>query len=152
MESGMVTGTIKNTETGEISPMDHYLFCHGYKLKTIVKVINVENWTHDDNSMQISADCLGLDGLGFVFEINLQFQSQKLQNKMIRIIEDLKVDDIFIVSGTYAIIWAKDEKSITIYDPEYAPASLHFPEEEIREVFRRNSKRLEDIAEESDKE
>lgn len=139
MESGLVSGTIKNTETGEISSLDHYLFCHGYKLKTIVKVINVENWTHKDNSMQISADCLGLDGLGFVFEINLQFQSQELQNKMNRILEDLKVDDIFIVSGTYAIIWAKDEKSITIYDPEYAPASLHFSEEEIREVFRRNS-------------
>lgn len=151
MEPGLVSGTIKNTETGEISSLDHYLFCHGYKLKTIVKIINVGNWTHDDNSMQISADCLGLDGLGQVFELSLEFIPNTV-HEMNRIIEDLKVDDIFIVSGTYAIIWAKDEKSITIYDPEYAPASLHFSEEEIREVFRRNSKRLEDIAEESDKE
>lgn len=150
MESGMVTGTIKNTETGEISPIDHYLFCHGYDLKTIVKIINVGNWTRDDY-MQISVDCLGLDSYGFVFEINLEFNPDTV-NKMNRIVEELKVDDIFIVRGTYAIIWAKDEKSITIYDPEYAPASLHFPEEEIREAFRRNNRRLEDTAEESDKE
>lgn len=149
MESGLVTGTIKNTDTGEISPIDHYLFCHGYKLKTIIKVINVENWTHDDNSMQISADCLGLDVIGNVFEIILVFYPENV-NKMNSILEDLKVNDIFMVSGIYTIIWEEDEKSIIIYDPEYAPASFHFPEEEIRAAFRRNNKRLEDTAEESE--
>ncbi len=144
MESGLVTGTIKNTDTGEISPIDHYLFCHGYKLKTIVKVINIGNWTHDDNSMQISVDCLGLDSYGFVFELNLEFNPDTA-NKMNRILDDLKVNDIFIVAGTYVVTWITDEKGITIYDPEYSPASIHFSEEEIREAFRQNSKRLEDL-------
>ncbi len=127
MESGPVTGEIENTKTGETSALDHYLFCHEYGLKTIIKVTGVGNWTYEDGSMQISADCLGLDGYGFVFEINLTFFPET-ENKMTRILEDLKADAIFIVSGSYGIT----------------------PEEELKKVFLSNGKSFQGLGNESE--
>lgn len=144
MEDGKITGRIENAETGEISYSPHCLFCQEFELKALVKIVNIESRTHTETDMQIFVDCLGLDGLCFVFELRLEFVLCTV-NEMNRIIEDLKVNDIFIVSGIYYVAY---ETLITIFNPEYAPARLHLSEEEIEvftEAFRIYSKNLEDI-------
>ena len=135
-KGGIIEGTIQNMETGEISNVRHYLFSTDFEFCTIAKIEHVESFKLPDNSFQISIDCSGLDSIGQVFQLEMNFSPESVEAKD-RILEDLKVDSIFIVKGTYTI--TKDViLHITLHDPYYEPVYPQSFEDEIREVFRVN--------------
>lgn len=139
MKDKIIKGVITNEETAEHDSFTHYLFCHEFELRTLVKINKVNSYVHPDNSFQIYIDCWGLDGVGGVFEVGLNFTPSTLEERN-KILIDLAVDSIFTVKGSYTIITA--EALIDIHDPLYYPLCPDFSEEEIREVFRINSAEL----------
>lgn len=126
-------------ETGEDRLCTHYLFCHEYELRTIVKVNQVESFVLPDNSFQLCIECWGIDSIGGVFDVELAFTPSTPEERD-KILRELTVDSIFTVKGSYTIITA--ESLITIHEPLYYPLCPDFSEEEIREVFRINSAKL----------
>jgi hypothetical protein len=124
-------------ETGEISNVRHYLFCTDFEFFTIAKIEHVESFKLPDNSFQISVDCSGLDSIGQVFKLGLDFTPDSVEIKN-RILEELKVDSIFIVKGAYTITKDINPTHISLHDPYYEPVYPQSFEDEIREVFRVN--------------
>ena len=139
--SGIVEGNIQNTETGETTNVRHYLFCSGFEFTAIAKIENIESYELPDNSFQVSVDCNGLDSVGFVFRLGLNFTADSEAQKD-RILNDLKVNSVFIFRGPYTA--GEDApQHIVLNDPHYEPVYPHFSEEEIRKVFSINEKGLE---------
>jgi hypothetical protein len=134
-KGGIIEGTIQNMETGEISNVRHYLFCTDLEFFTIAKIERVDSFKLPDNSCQISVDCSGLDSIGQVFKLDLNFFPESVETKD-RLLEDLKVDSIFVVRGAYGII--DNPPLITLTDPRYEPVYSRSLENEIREVFKVN--------------
>ncbi|MCL4536211.1 MAG: hypothetical protein M1610_01245 [Nitrospirae bacterium] len=137
-KGGIIEGTVKNMETGEISNVRHYLFSTDLEFFTIAKIEHVESFKLPDNSFQISVDCSGLDSIGQVFKLDLDFTPESVEAKD-RLLNDLKVDSVFIVKGTYTIT-QNAIPHIILHDPYYEPVYPQSFEEEIREVFRVNGK------------
>jgi hypothetical protein len=135
-KGGVIEGTVKNMETGEISNARHYLFCTDFEFLTIARIEHVESFKLPDNSFQISVDCGGLDSIGQVFKLELIFTPAHIEIKD-RILEDLKVDSIFIVKGTYTIT-EDTPPYITLHEPYYEPVYPQSFEDEIMEVFKVN--------------
>jgi len=139
MEEGMIKGTIKNTETGEISDVEHYLFTSGLKITAIAKIINVNSYEHPGNSKpfspyQISVNCQALDAVGSIFALNLQFTPDSAGERD-KILEEIKEGHIFLLRGEYCIT---TNSPLTIYEPKYNPLPPDFSEEEIGKTFLMN--------------
>lgn len=136
--SGIVEGNIQNTETGETTNVRHYLFCSGFEFTTIAKIENIESYELPDNSFQVSVNCNGLDSAGLVFRLGLNFIADSEAQKN-RILNDLKVNSIFIFRGSYSVV-EDAPQHILLHDPHYEPVYPRFSEEEIRKVFSVNEK------------
>jgi hypothetical protein len=133
----IVTGSIENVDTGEVTAVDHYLFCGGFELNTFVWIEKVEFYTHPDESFQISIDCLGLDGYGFVFKLGLEFDfSGDQADEKNRILSDITVGSILAVKREYGII--PTDGSIIVFEPQYSSLPPAFSLSEVEEVFRGN--------------
>lgn len=148
----IVRGNITNTETGEVSEVEHYLFCSGDEIRTIAMIINTESYEHPNCQVtnaegitkyfctfQISADCLAIDSLGGVFELNLNFQPGS-REEMEQILKDLVAGRIFSIRGWYSVL--SECPAITIHDPIYSQLCPDFSEDEVRECFRINSMKI----------
>ena len=133
----IVTGSFENVDTGEVTAVNHYLFCGGFELNTFVRIEKVELYIHPNESFQISSDCLGLDSYGFVFKLGLEFDfSRDRVDDKNRILSDIAVGSILAVKGEYGII--PTDGSIIVFEPQYSSLPPDFSLEEVEEVFRRN--------------
>lgn len=140
MAKDLIYGSIKNMETGETKEVEHYPFFAEFEVTTLVKVEKVESFSFPGGSMQVSAECHGLDSVGGVYDLSLEFFPHSTQEKD-KIVEDLKSASYFLVKGEYAV--AKDAP-LSIWDPEYRSIAPAFSESEIREVFRINGRNHEE--------
>lgn len=136
--SGIVEGNIQDTETGETTNFRHYLFYSGFEFTTIAKIEDIESYELPDNSFQVLVDCNGLDSAGSVFRLALNFIADSEAQKD-RILNDLKVNSIFIFRGYYGVV-EDAPQHILLSDPHYEPVYPRFSEEEIRKVFSVNEK------------
>ncbi len=133
MERCMTRGTITNMETGEAWDVEHFLFSNDARISAIVRIEQVNSYIHENDSMQISADCLALDCIGAVFPMLLNFTPESVELRD-GILADLQPDLLFHISGAYTA----GTGDITVHDAEYRPL-----EEELvtyaKEAFRVNS-------------
>lgn len=146
----MMKGTSINCATGATSAFEHYLFyCPEHEIRTIVKVISVESYETPDNcamrpdgttepfaQFQISVSCQGIDCLGSVFDLELDFGPDTIAERN-KILEDVVADRIFMIRGRYSII--SEIPCLIIHDPGYSHLCPDYSEEEVRECFRINS-------------
>jgi hypothetical protein len=139
MNDNIIQGTITNTETGESWEREHYFLDTGFELTTIVKITQVDSYYfHENDSFQVSVDGLALDSAGFVFKILLEFNPESLGERD-QLLQDLKLDSIFVVKGEYGV----DEDtppSIMLHYPSYRTVEPEFSEEEVRRAFQINNK------------
>jgi hypothetical protein len=139
MNDNIIQGTITNTETGESWEREHYLLNTGFELTTIVKVTHIDSYYfHENDSMQVSVDGLALDSSGFVFKILLEYNPESLGERD-QLLQDLKLDSIFMVKGEYGIV-EDTPPSIMLHYPSYRAVEPEFSEEEIRRAFQINNK------------
>ena len=137
MDDQIVSGQIENTETGEVTTHSHYLFSGGFEINTFVRKEKVQEFTHPDDTMQISIDCLGLDSCGFVFPIGLHFDFEPDQaDEKNKVLADITEGSILSIKGTYGII--PEESLITVFTPNYSQLPPDFSVDELQEVFRHN--------------
>jgi hypothetical protein len=117
MSCHMMRGTITNEETGETWEIEHFLYSNEARISATAMIEKVEDFTHPDNSMQISVDCHALDSLGNVFALNMQFTPETVE-KRDELLQDFTIGRILYVEGGYTAM--KDE-AVTIYDADYQP-------------------------------
>lgn len=137
MSRHVISGTITNEDTGEAFEVEHFLYSNYAKISATVRIARVEDYTHPDGSMQISVDCLALDSIGFVFELNLQFTPQTVE-KRDELLQDLTAGRLFFVEGGYTV---QKDVAVTIYDAEYQALAGEL-EKIASEAFRVNSGEL----------
>ena len=89
----------------------------GYKL--------IDNHTH----FEIHADCSALDGMLNVYELGLYYHTQN-NERMERILEDLKVGSIFLIKGIFSCLPEK-EGGIIIYGNDGLDGPLYVPISEV---------------------
>lgn len=135
MECFMIRGMITNQETSEDHEVEHFLFPNDARLSAIVRVVKVESYVYENDSMEISADCQALSSYGSVFKLAMMFFPETVEQKD-KILRDLEVGRVLFSEGGYSVLL--DEAAITIYDADYRPL-----EEELAgftaEAFRVNS-------------
>jgi hypothetical protein len=139
MKDKIITGTITDQESGEtfdITPF-HYFPCH-CELSTLVKVTRVNSYHHQDNSRQISADCLALDSNGFVFKLGMEFMAGNQEEEQ-RILSDVAEGKILAVNGIYSVL-PENEGGIAVFDPLCEPLPPQYSLKEVLEVFRVNNR------------
>ncbi|MFC1816066.1 hypothetical protein ACFL0M_09000 [Thermodesulfobacteriota bacterium] len=138
MTDNIIKGKITNMESGDVFFGDHYLFYPGSDMTTIIKILKTESYVHPDDSMQVSVDCLGLNSVGGVFELGLEYAPDTIE-KRDQLLQDLMVGSVFMVKGEYGTA----DNFITIFDEDYRPVEPDFSEEDVREAFRINGKEWE---------
>jgi len=98
----------------------------------------VNDYVHPDSSMQVSVDGLGLDCVGGVFQVNLEYTPRTVEERD-KLLQDLKVRRILSMKGRYGMT----DGEVTIYDAVYRSVEPYDSEEELQEVFRINGKEWE---------
>lgn len=131
----IATGTITNTETGEESFFQFYPVFLNLKLTTVVRIFHVDSYVHPDDSMQVSVDCEALDSIGMVYKVNLNFTPDSEAKRNV-LIEDMKVDSVFMVEGAYGI--ELEDEIVSIDSPSYWPVNIDILDE-VRRAFSFNS-------------
>ncbi|MBN1363329.1 MAG: hypothetical protein JW976_00855 [Syntrophaceae bacterium] len=139
MKKNIVTGEVKNMETGEITDIPpFYLFRGNFEINTFVRILHVQSFFHrEDKSRQILVDCLALDSCGFVFKLALALTPKNLEEKR-KILADMVVGKILAVRGDFSVL-PENEGGISLLDPEYSFLPPECRIEEIEEVFRMNN-------------
>jgi len=80
-------------------------------------------------------DCLALDCIGSVFDLNSEFSPGSIEERD-QLLEDMKVDSIFPVKGQYGV---SRSAPICLFEPAYRFGEPDFPLDKVREAFRINS-------------
>jgi hypothetical protein len=132
----IVTGTIVDVETGEKHTVSHYLLPTGFRINTVIKITNVEFYTHLDNSTQVCVDCLALDSVGSVCKLQINYCLDD-EDSMREIVRDLNKKLYHYIEGEYA--FSQDDHFITIHNPKYSLISEKFSLMEIEKAFTINS-------------
>jgi len=107
------------------------------ELSAIVKIERTYQDTHPDSPFGVTVFCKALDSFGLIYDLELKFSSETLERKG-KIIANLKKDSIHLVKGRYNVF--KKTFSVSILDPDYMSLPPDIEEEDVREVFRVNSK------------
>ena len=103
-------------------------------LTTIVKIIHIDSYEFPGSQFQVSLDCRGLDNFGTVQDICMEFFPKTIEQRD-RIVEDLKVDSIFLIKGEYGIL---KDTPVTLYEPDYSrikPKSLENKMKKLFQIF-----------------
>ncbi len=137
MSHRVTKGTITSMETGESWVTEHYLFPNDLEMDTIIEVITVKSYVLPDDTFQISVHCHGLDSVGSVFDIGIEFTPDTYAQRD-EILQDMKAGSLFLIRGKYL---APGDGSVLISDPMYWPLEPEYSEDEVREVFRFNGNR-----------
>ena len=138
MNDKMITGVIENMDTGEKTELEEYFFIPDYELTAIVLVMGIESYgPQEDGTREIYVTCKALDGLGMVYDLDIYFCLQTLEEKAV-ILFDFTEDSVHLVWGQYGIIL--DEKSVTLYPSDYRSVVPDYKEDEVRKAFRINGK------------
>ena len=124
MIDNLIQGTITNTETGESWEREHYLLDTGFELTTIVKITQIDSYVFENDSLQVSVDGLALDSAGFVFKILLEYNPESLGERD-QLLQDLKLDSIFMVKGEYGVV-EDTPPSIMLHYPSYRTVEPDF--------------------------
>jgi len=136
MNESIVRGSIVDVETGESFEVEHCLFLTGSELTAIVKITKVNSYIHPNQSLQVSVDCLALDSFGFVFQLNINFNPDLIEERA-QLLRDLCVDSLWIVKGQYTVA-ENIPPFITLHDPFYRVVPPKFSEDETRKAFEIN--------------
>lgn len=121
MDSFILRGEIINCETGESTALEHFLFPNEARISAIARIEGIASHVHEDNSLQVSAECKALCSQGSVFELTMEFfpETAGMQEEIVR---DLVVGQLFFVAGCYCVL--PNERAITIYDADYRPLEI----------------------------
>ena len=130
-----ITMRIENMDTGEVKYDESCLFPNDAELTTFVLVKHVNYYHHDDDTHQVSFQCLALDYLGNVFCIGIEYCPDSVVEKDY-LLADLTEGKIYFVKGAYCVV--DNEASITLYEPSYKAIEKEM-EATIRQVFKINS-------------
>ena len=133
-DNDILTGTIRNMETGETSTVEHLMFLNDAAIYTVVQVEKVQHYIHETN-MEVRVECKALDNIGFVGRVEVVFNPDN-QAEMDAILKEITPNKVYAVNGPFG--WPVDNV-VTIHDPEYRELS-HEESEKIREVIRVNEK------------
>ena len=136
MKESIVRGSILDVETGESHEMEHFLLVTGAELTAMVNITQVESYIHEDKSFQVSVDCLALDSFGFVFQLNMNFTPDFIEERD-KLLRELKVDSLLITKGHYTVV-ENMPPFITLHDPSYRAVPPEFSEDQIRKAFEVN--------------
>jgi len=136
MAENIVRGTITDVETGESFEVEHCLFLTDSELTAIVKISEVNSYVHPNQSLQVKVDCLALDSFGFVFQLNINFNPDLIEERE-QLLRDLKVDSLFLVKGQYNVMTG-ESPLIILHDPSYQAVPPEISEVQIRRVFKVN--------------
>jgi hypothetical protein len=105
-------------------------------LAAIVKITQVNSYIHPNQSLQVSVDCLALDSLGFVFQLNMNFTPDLIEARD-QLLRDLRVDSLVIVKGQYTVI-EDSPPFIMLHDPAYRAVPPEISEAQVRQVLELN--------------
>ena len=130
-----MTMRIENMDTGEVKYDESCFFPNDAELTAFVLVKQVNYYHHDDDSHQVSIECLALDSQGNVFCLGIEYTPFSVAEKDL-ILADLTEGEIYFVKGTYCVV--DNEASITLYEPSYKAMEMEM-EATIRQVFKINS-------------
>ncbi|MFZ4440084.1 MAG: hypothetical protein ACOYOS_16780 [Syntrophales bacterium] len=137
MDDKLITGVIRNMDTGEETEMEHYALFPDYGLTSIVLVQGIEcHGTDPDDCKEIAVNCKALDCIGMVYDLNMTFTAETSQEKTALLL-DMEVNSVHLVCGRYAFM---DNEPIVLHDPEYRSVEPDFSEVEVRAAFRINEK------------
>lgn len=87
------------------------------ELTCIARIKSLHSYVHVCGETEIHAQCRAVDFCLGTFDLRLHFHPATCPIRSNKIIEDLKIDSIFLVRGEWGI--AEDDIPMTIYDPEY---------------------------------
>jgi len=136
MPDNIIQGTITDQETGESFEVDHYLLPTDSELTAIVKITQINSYIHPNQSFQVNLDCLALDSFGFVFQLNINFTPDLIEERD-QLLRDLRLDSLWIVKGKYSV-GEKPPPFILLHDPAYQAIPPEISEAEIRQTFELN--------------
>jgi hypothetical protein len=136
MNESMVRGSITDVETGESHEVEHFLLVTGSELTAMVKITQIESYVHENESFQVSVNCLALDSFGFVFQLNMNFTPDFIEERD-KLLRELKVDSLFIVKGHYTVA-ENMPPFITLHDPSYRTVPPEISEVQVRRAFEVN--------------
>jgi hypothetical protein len=130
-----MTMRIENMDTGEVKYDESCFFPNDAELTTFVLVKHVNYYHHDDDSHQVSIQCLALDCQGNVFCLGIEYAPLSVAEKDL-ILVDMVEGKIYFVKGVYCVV--DNEASITLYEPSHRAMEMEM-EATIRKVFKINS-------------
>jgi hypothetical protein len=134
MPGKLVSMAITEIESGETTLEGYYMSDIHLTIETIVKIKNIQVYKNKDSSYQILIDGLALDGGGYVFPINLNFDNKSKYDK-IRLLNDLNKDKIFKFYGNYGIL---PDAPLTLLDPEFSVIESKELEKDAKLSFKHN--------------
>ena len=130
-----MTMRIENMDTGEVKYDESCFFPNDAEMTTIILVKHVNYFHHDDDSHQVSIECLALDSQGNVFCLGIEYTPFSVAEKDL-ILADMVEEKIYFAKGVFCVV--NNEASISLYEPSYKAMEMEM-EATIRQVFKINS-------------
>ncbi|MBU4185422.1 MAG: hypothetical protein KKI12_06550 [Proteobacteria bacterium] len=101
-------------------------------LTTVVKIIHTDSYEFPGHfPFQVSVDCKAMDNFATIQDICMEFFPKTIEQRD-RIVEDLKVDSIFLIKGEYNML---KDTPVMLYEPDYTRVKPKPLENEMRKLF-----------------
>lgn len=137
MNNKIISGVIKNMDTGEKTEMAHYALFPNYTFTAIVLVQEVKCYGENpDEAMEVDLNCKALDSVGMVYNLAVTFIPETVEEKA-TILQDMTKNSVHLFVGRYGFV--KNEQ-LMMFDPEYRSVEPDFDEDEVRDAFRINER------------
>lgn len=132
---GKVEVTVTDEYGNKSGPFAYYFFPTMFEIETIVKIVAVNRHDFSEEQVQVDMDALALDGLGFVFKVDLFFYytAKEADDLVARVTEG----SILQAKGVYSVL-EEDPQQISLYDPVLTPFDPDVPVENLEMVFSSN--------------
>jgi len=134
--SQLVTGTVKNHETGD--SFESAMMMTNASMETMIKVQAVHSQNDPTPPMALLFDCLALDGVGEVFGLHIHFPFLGIE-EYDQMLMSFTVGALWKVKGMFAAAHNDGQAVFTLLSPEFqGVASENIPA--IESAFRINGK------------
>ena len=74
------------------------MFFNNFEIETIMKITELNDHVHPDNSMQVCVDGLGIDCVGGVYRMSLDYTPLTVERRN-KLLQDLKVGNILLANA-----------------------------------------------------
>jgi len=132
--SKLITGTVQDNKNGKV--YEHAVMITDAMMETIIKVQNITNYPNAP--MQLFIECLALDGVGCVFELEIHFPFLDIEEHS-QMLESFTNGSVWKMKGMFAIGSDEGQTTIILVSPEYhslAPEDIS----DVKSAFRINGK------------